>query len=117
MSFNDMDKITDNELSEVLSEKINKAFDTVTTAPEFGTLLASNWDESTQTQTLSFTKLTATANGTITFPIDITEEQRSALVTADISIEEQGDGYITLKYNVMKPTVDIPVVMIYGTNL
>ena len=117
MAFTDNDKITTNELSSDLNDKIIKAYETVTAAPETAVLLASEWDESTQTQTIKFENLTATANGTITFPADITDEQRYGLFSADISIESQEDGKMTLKYNNIKPTVDIPVMIVYGNNL
>ena len=79
-------------------------------AAVYTTLLASGWENSQQTITVS--GLTADTNGVIGVAHDITDEQLTACGNAGLYVCAQGNETLTIALNGDTPTCDIPVVVI-----
>ena len=76
-------------------------------------LLMSAWsDDSPYVQTISVEGLNADQNGIITIGQNITTEQLEDVVAADMRINDQTDGSLTVTAYGDKPTRDIPVIII-----
>lgn len=75
------------------------------------TLFASSWsgDSAPYNCTLSVTGVTTTSNQEFLPALDITEEQLTALQSANIQDGGQSSGSVTLKAFGDKPTIDIPI--------
>lgn len=82
------------------------------------TLLASGWTANRPyTQTIKVPDMTKDVNGSLLIDPTATEEEINATADASIKIVEQSIGYLTLEVQNKKPTIDIPVVIIFGENL
>lgn len=83
-----------------------------------GTLASASWSGSAApyTQSVTISGMTSTANGSIGIAQSATAEQRAAAVAAQLSITSQGTNTVTITADGTKPTVDIPIVVIYSTN-
>lgn len=77
------------------------------------TLAASSWSSANPpTLTISVPGLGAAQNGTIGVANGATQEQRKAAAAAQIGIQAQTAGYLTLVADGTKPTVNIPATVI-----
>lgn len=74
------------------------------------TLIASNWDADTKTQTLNGLDLVGWGtNGSLRIAQSATDEQFAAWGAAQPRVTAQADGSITVKLAGTVPTIDIPV--------
>jgi hypothetical protein len=78
------------------------------------TLATASWVGSSApyTQTLTVTGLGATQNGTISIAQSATATQRTAALTAKLSVTGQAAASLTITADGTKPTVAIPVTVI-----
>ena len=74
-------------------------------------LSANNWsgDSAPYTYTLSISDVTTTSNQELLPALNITEEQLTALQSANIQDGGQSSGSVTLKAFGDKPTIDLPI--------
>ena len=77
------------------------------------TLSVSGWSEnSPYIQTIQVDKLTEDGNGIISTAQNITKEQLGIACDAELRINSQSNGAVTVVANGKKPTCDIPVTII-----
>lgn len=77
------------------------------------TLLASSWSSATPpTLTVAVSGLGAAQNGTIGVAKGATQEQRKAAAAAQVGIQSQAEGTLTLVADGTKPTINIPATVI-----
>ena len=82
------------------------------------TLLASGWTANRPyTQTIKIPDMTKDVNGSLLINPTATEEEITVTADADIKIVDQSIGYLTLEVQGKKPTIDLPIVVIFGENL
>lgn len=79
------------------------------------TLLASGWtgDSAPYSYTLSVTGVTANSHQEFLPALDITAAQLTALQAANIQDGGQAEGTVTLKAFGTKPTIDLPIRVLY----
>lgn len=69
------------------------------------------------TQTLRVEGLSEYHTGAIGLSENCTPEQAEIGLNAGIELVEQGNGYVVVQANDIKPTIDLPVYLTYGANI
>ena len=77
-------------------------------------LLASGWNSSTKTQTITFLSYDENLNGVIGIPSDATQAQRDAYKNAGINVVSQNNDAVTF-YAENLPAIDLPVMIYCGS--
>lgn len=81
-------------------------------------LKANEWTENRPyTQTLRVEGLSEYHTGAIGLSDNCTPEEAEIGLNAGIELIEQGNGYVVVVANDIKPTVDLPVYLTYGANI
>lgn len=81
-------------------------------------LKVNEWSENRPyTQTLRVEGLSQYHTGAIGLSDNCTPEQAEIGLNAGIELIEQGNGYVVVQANDIKPTVDLPVYLTYGANI
>ena len=113
--FNNATHVTDGLMSRNDKEKLDTLHKSVTI---HATLYASQWSKNRPyTQTIDIPDITSETNGTLTIDPLATSEETQACIDAGIIIAEQSFNYMTLQVTETKPSIDIPVIIVYGENL
>ena len=81
-------------------------------------LKANEWtDNRPYTQTLRVEGLSEYHTGAIGLSDNCTPEESEIGMNAGLELIEQGNGYVIVRANDIKPTVDLPVYLTYGANI
>lgn len=77
-------------------------------------LLADGWTGAAApfTQNITVENMTAVNNGSASLARSATEEQRTAAEDAELRVSDQAEGVLTIVADGVKPTVDIPVLIV-----
>lgn len=101
-SFSNSDGFTENYEYEYHTELINL------------TLRVSEWSTVRPiVQTINFDDPIKYSNGVINLSTNATTEEKESWENANIELAEQGEGYIVVRANNIKPNIDIPVYLTF----
>ena len=81
-------------------------------------LKANEWtDKRPYTQTLRVEGLSEYHTGAIGLSDNCTPEEAEIGLNAGLELIEQGNGYVVVRANDIKPTIDLPIYLTYGANI
>ena len=81
-------------------------------------LKANEWtDQIPYTQTVRVEGLSEYHTGAIGLSDNCTPEEAEIGMNADLELIEQGNGYVVVRANDIKPTVDLPIYLTYGSSI